>query len=76
MMHIIELIILYIVFLIVFAIFGLIVLLFGTRKLFDEIQKQNDNAEQSKEIIRREFEEWVKKVYNFIDNIINKIRRK
>ena len=76
MMHIIELIILYIVFLIVFAIFGLIVLLFGNGKIFNEIQKQNDNAEQSKEIVRREFEEWVKKVYNFIDNIINKIRRK
>ena len=75
MMHIIELIIFYIVFLIVFAIFGLIVLLFGNGKIFDEIQKQNDNAEQSKEIVRREFEEWIKKVYNFIDSIINKIRR-
>lgn len=76
MMHIIELIIFYIVFLIVFAIFGLIVLLFGNGKIFDEIQKQNDDAEQSKEIIRREFDEWIKKVYNFIDSIINKIRRK
>ena len=76
MMHIIELIIFYIVFLIVFAIFGLIVLLFGNGKTFDEIQKQNDNAEQSKEIVRREFEEWIKKVYSFIDSIINKIRRK
>lgn len=39
MMHIIELIILYIVFLIVFAIFGLIVLLFGNGKTFDENTK-------------------------------------
>ena len=76
MMHIIELIILYIVFLIVFAIFGLIVLLFGNGKTFDEMQKRDENATQLREKIRREFDEWVKKVYNFIDNIINKIRRK
>ena len=46
MIHTIELIIFYIVFLIVFAICGVIVLLFGTRKLFDEMQKRDENATQ------------------------------
>ena len=74
-MEIIGLIILYITFLIAFIIIAFMLLLFGNGKVFNDNDKLRDSIEEFEMIMKRTFKELMKKIINFIDKLITKIRR-
>ena len=75
-MEIIQLIISYITFLITFVIISFMLLLFGYCSVFNGDDKLRKNVEEFEVAIKRTFNEGMEKIIKFIDNTINKIRRK